>query len=154
MYVHTQTSLCSMYVCRSRTYVCVNMCIYVDLMFTHVCMEVLLTHSLVLQRVLANTSVCLMLFVCTWMRACVCLRAPKYAYTRMYCMEPACAYLCLNVFVYTCMQTSIYICKLTNMHACIHACIGRCTYTYTHDASLSLRVPAQASRLQSADDAA
>ncbi len=94
---------------------------------------------------------------CVWMRAYVCLRAPKYAYTRMHCIVSSPRvrmYVSLNVFVYTCMQTSIYICELTNMHTCIHACIGRCTYTCTHDASLSLRVPAQGSLQQSADDAA
>jgi hypothetical protein len=179
MHVHTQTYLCSMYVCRSCTYVCVHMCSYVDIMFTHSCMDVFLTqagmigfitlqqsapsqmtfltHSLVLQRISANTIVCLMLFVCTWMHAYVFLRAHKYAYTRMHCIVSnphVRIYVSLNVFVYTCMQTSIYVCKLTNMHTYTHACIGRCTYAYTHDASLSLRVPAQGSLIQSADDAA
>jgi hypothetical protein len=91
------------------------------------------------------------------MRVYVSLRAHKYVYTCMHYIASSPhvgIYVCMHVFVYTCMQTSIYVCKLTNMHTCIHACINRCTYTYTHDASLSPRVPAQESLQQSADDAA
>jgi hypothetical protein len=49
------------------------------------------------------------------------------------------------------MQACMHACM--HMHACIHTYTLH-TYAYKNDASLSLRVPAQASRLQSADDAA
>ena len=65
-----------------------------------------------------------------------------------------CMHLYMSTYIGAYMHTHIHTYMHAYMHACIHACIGRCTYTYTHDASLSLRVPAQGSLLQSADDAA
>ncbi len=121
MYVHMQMYFCSAYVSRC-------MCQYVHVCGYHV-------HALVYGSVV-NTLTCTskglskhkcvsdVVFVCTWMRACVCLRAHKYAYTRMHCIVSnphVRIYVSLNVFVYTCMQTSIYVFKPTNMHTCIHA---------------------------------